>query len=112
MDRFSDALDCLRQATYDAVLIDLDLPDGDTPIESFNSISTAAKSSAVVVMINEEDEHLANRLLHEGAQDVLLKSKIEPEALANSIQCAGVGGGIRRPDRFVQPQGFRDLCGT
>lgn len=88
VDQLSDALDCLNRATFDAVLIDLDLSDGDTLLESFYSIHAAAKTTAVVVMINEEDEHLANRLLHEGAQDVLLKSKIECEPLANSIRFA------------------------
>lgn len=86
VDRISDALHCLKQATFDAVLIDLDLPDGDTLLESFHSIHSAAKTSALVVMMDDQDEHLANRLLHQGAQDVLLKSKIECEALANSIR--------------------------
>jgi PleD family two-component response regulator len=88
VDQLSHALDCLRQASFDVVLIDLDLPDGDTLLESFYSIHVAAKTSAVVVMIDEEDQHLANRLLHEGAQDVLLKLKIECESLANSIRFA------------------------
>ena len=109
VDRFSDALDCLRQATYDAVLIDLDLPDGDTPLESFYSLHTAAKTSAVVVMIDEEDEHLANRLLHEGAQDVLLKSKIECEPLANSIRFAVERQ--RRANALESVAVFDDLTG-
>ena len=86
--QLSDALDCLRRATFDAVLIDLDLSDGDTLLESFYAVHAAAQTSAVVVLIDEEEEHLANRLLHEGAQDVLLKSRIECESLASSIRFA------------------------
>jgi len=84
----SDALDCLRQATFDAVLIDLELPDGDTLIESFHLIHLAAKDSALVVLLDPEEEHLANRLLREGAQDVLLKPSIECEPMARSIRFA------------------------
>jgi PleD family two-component response regulator len=88
VDMLSDALDCLREATFDAVLIDLDLPDGDTLLETFHRIHAAARTSAMVVLIDQEDEPLANRLLHEGAQDVLLKSSIECESLAAAIRFA------------------------
>jgi len=88
VDLLSDALDCLREATFDAILIDLDLPDGDTLLETFHRIHTAARGSAIIALIEKEDEHLGNRLLHEGAQDVLLKSSIDCEPLAACIRFA------------------------
>ena len=91
MDVGGETVAFMRNAGLDVMegdVCDLDLPDGEAPIESFHSIHMAAQTSAVVVMVNEEDEHLANRLLHEGAQDVLLKSKIECEPLANAIRFA------------------------
>jgi PleD family two-component response regulator len=88
VDALSDALECLRKATFDVLLIDLELPDGDSLIESFHRLQAAAKDAAMVVLIDERDEDLASRLLQEGAQDVLLKSRIECEPLARSIRYA------------------------
>lgn len=88
VDLLSNALECLREASFDAILVDLDLPDGDTLLESFHRIQSAARGSAIVVLINDEDEPLTNRLLHAGAQDVLLKSKVDCGPLASSIQLA------------------------
>lgn len=85
VEALQDALDCLRKATFDAVLIDLELPDGDSLMESFHRLHAASKGAAIIILIDERDEDLASRLLREGAQDVLLKSRIECESLARSI---------------------------
>ena len=88
VDLLSDALECLRKTTFDAILIDLELPDGDALLESFHGIHTAAKDTAIVVLIDEQEEDLTSRLLREGAQDVLLKSGIECEHLARCLRYA------------------------
>ena len=41
-----------------------------------------------MVLADEPDENLANRLLREGAQDVLLKSELECAPLARAIRYA------------------------
>ena len=41
-----------------------------------------------MVLADEPDENLANRLLREGAQDVLVKPQIECAPLARSVRYA------------------------
>lgn len=88
VEALSDALACLGCATFDALLVDLELPDGDSLLDSFHRLHAAARDAAIVVLIDERDEDLASRLLREGAQDVLLKSRLECEPLARSLRYA------------------------
>jgi len=88
VEQLSDALDCLRQDSFDAVLLNLSLPDSPALLDSFLEVNACARGTPVVVMADEEDENLANRLLREGAQDVLLKSELECAPLARSLRYA------------------------
>lgn len=88
VDRLADALDCLRLDSFDAVLLNLSLPDSPALLDSFLEVSAAAGSSPILVLADELDENLARRLLREGAQDVLVKFEIECAPLARSIRYA------------------------
>ncbi len=87
-DRLSDALDCLRHDTFDAILLNLSLPDSPALLDSFQDVTAAAEGAPVLVLADEPDENLANRLLRDGAQDVLVKSEIECAPLARAIRYA------------------------
>jgi DNA-binding NarL/FixJ family response regulator len=88
VEQLSDALDCLRQERFDAVLLNLSLPDSPALLDSFLEVNACADGTPIVVLADEEDENLANRLLREGAQDVLLKSELECAPLARSLRYA------------------------
>ena len=88
IEQLSDALDCLRQERFDAVLLNLSLPDSPALLDSFLEVSAAANGTPIVVLADEEDENLAQRLIREGAQDVLLKSELECAPLARSLRYA------------------------
>ena len=88
VDRLADALHCLRRSSFDVILLNLSLPDSPSLLDSFLEVSTCAGSAPILVLADEPDEHLANRLLREGAQDVLPKSELECAPLTRAIRYA------------------------
>ncbi len=88
VDRLMDALDCLRAENFDAVLLNLSLPDSPSLLDSLLEVTACAPGLPVVVLADEDDEHLANRLLREGAEDVFLKSELECLPLARAVRYA------------------------
>jgi DNA-binding NarL/FixJ family response regulator len=88
VDQLADALDCLRQDRFDAVLLNLSLPDGAALLDTFLEAKACAGGAPIIVLADEEDENLANRLLREGAQDVVLKQELECAPLARSVRYA------------------------
>jgi PleD family two-component response regulator len=88
VDRLSDALDCLRSDTFDAVLLNLSLPDSPSLLDSFLEVNACAGCAPVLILADEPDEYLANRLLRDGAQDVLVKFELECAPLARAIRYA------------------------
>jgi CheY-like chemotaxis protein len=87
-EQLRDALDCFRSHSFHVVLLNLTLPDSPVLLESFRKVNDCAGAAPIVVLADEEDEHLTSLLLREGAQDVLLKSELEPALLARSLRHA------------------------
>jgi PleD family two-component response regulator len=110
VEQLSDALDCLRQERFDAVLLNLSLPDSPVLLDSFLEVNACTRGTPIVVLADEEDENLANRLLREGAQDVLQKSELECAPLARSIRYAIERQ--RRTDALPFSRFSDDLTGT
>ncbi len=88
VDQLTDALDCLRAERFDAVLLNLSLPDSPSLLNTFLETRACAEGAPIIVLADEEDEHLANRLLRSGAQDVLLKTELECAPLARAVRYA------------------------
>jgi DNA-binding NarL/FixJ family response regulator len=88
VEQLTDALDCLRQERFDVVLLNLSLPDSPALLDTFLEVARCAQGTPIIVLADEEDENLANRLLREGAQDILLKSQLECAPLARSVRYA------------------------
>lgn len=86
VEQLAEALDCLRQQSFDAVLLNLSLPDSPVLLDSFHEVNAISRGAPIVVLADEEDENLAHMLLREGAQDVLLKSELECTRLARSLR--------------------------
>lgn len=88
VERLADTLDCLGRQAFDVILLNLSLPDSPVLLDSFLETNAAAKGAPIVVLADEQDDNLANWLLREGAQDVLLKSELECAPLARSLRYA------------------------
>jgi len=94
VDHLSDALDCLRTDSFDAILLNLSLPDSPVLLDTFFDIRTCLEGTSgsacapIVVLADEPDGHLANRLLREGAQDVVVKSELDCAPFARAIRYA------------------------
>src|SRR5258708_16776099 len=79
---FSEAL--LAREAIDVILLDLKLMD-IAGAECFRRAQAAAPQIPVVLLIEEEDVHLAERLVREGAQDFLIKKQVDCEPLAHAL---------------------------
>jgi PleD family two-component response regulator len=88
VDRLSEALDCLHRLSFDAILLNLSLPDSRSLLDSFLEVSACAGCAPILVLADEPDENLANRLLREGAQDVLVKAELDCAPFARAIRYA------------------------
>jgi serine phosphatase RsbU (regulator of sigma subunit)/anti-sigma regulatory factor (Ser/Thr protein kinase)/DNA-binding NarL/FixJ family response regulator len=76
-----------ESGTVDCALVDLSLPDasGMTVIES---VLVAMPEVPVVVLTGAEDEQLALQAVERGAQDYLVKRRVDPEVLGRSVRYA------------------------
>ena len=83
----SQALERLRDETYDVILMDLGLPDSNG-LNAIIQTREQAPETAIVVLTGMEDEDLALKALRQGAQDYLAKTQIAPQLLVRSIRYA------------------------
>jgi DNA-binding NarL/FixJ family response regulator len=73
---------------FDAILLNLSLPDSRVLHETFMSVFGVARSTPILVIADEPDSSLETLLLREGAQDFLLKSELDAEPLARRMKHA------------------------
>ena len=85
--RLSDAFHYLARSRFDAVLLDLSLPDG-YGLSTVRQIHAANPTIAIIVLSGLNDQTLALQTVKNGAQDYLLKGEGPPELLARSIHYA------------------------
>ena len=85
VERFSEALSALARTAYDAVLLDLSLPDSHG-LETFSRLHAHDRSVPVVVLSGLDDDGAALNAVRLGAQDYLVKGRYDAELLARSLQ--------------------------
>jgi signal transduction histidine kinase len=83
-DRVGKACAHLRKNKFDIILMDLGLPDSDG-IESFRKIHAQVEATPIVVFTICDDETKGINAVREGAQDYLVKGKVDGELLVRSI---------------------------
>jgi diguanylate cyclase (GGDEF)-like protein/PAS domain S-box-containing protein len=80
-----------------AVLVDLFLPDS-RGIETFDKLFQAAPQIPILVLIASDDEDVAKLAVQRGAQDFLLKSRLDnywlPKALLSMVERAANGDAL------------------
>lgn len=85
--RLSDVDFALLDGWADCVLVDLGLPDCDG-LEAVGAIQRRAPRLPVVVMSGDHDRELALRAVHAGAQDYLIKGRVDADQLAKTVRYA------------------------
>jgi Flp pilus assembly CpaE family ATPase len=77
----------LREGHFDAVLLDLSLPDAHGP-DTLSSLRQQAPSIPIVVLTGLSDEATAIQAVKEGAQDYLVKGETDGNTLARRLRFA------------------------
>jgi CheY-like chemotaxis protein len=103
-----DAADCLTEGGYDAVLLNLSLPDSRTLLNTFTT-AQAATDAPILALADAEDVNLAQHLMRLGAQDVLEKGELECAPLARAVRYAIERQ--RRTNRLRSESYFDELTG-
>ncbi|MFI5349772.1 MAG: ATP-binding protein [Elusimicrobiota bacterium] len=91
-----EGLDLLAREEFDIVLLDLMLPDSQG-LDTLTELRRQAPGVPVVVLTNLDPEALDLRAISEGAQDYLLKNKVDPQHLRRAI-----GRALERNRIFAQ----------
>ena len=87
-DRLSTGLERLAAGDLDVVLLDLGLPDS-TGFDGLVRLQTQAPAIPIVVLTGSYDnEQFALQALREGAQDYLIKDRVDGEAIVRAMRYA------------------------
>ncbi len=80
----AEALDWLKTGSIELILLDLTLPDSDG-IETFIRVFEAAPQTALVVLSGINDVQLAIETVQLGAQDYLVKGRVDNQLLLRAM---------------------------
>jgi glutamate dehydrogenase (NAD(P)+) len=83
----ADGLRLLRDQRFDLILLDLVLPDSQE-METFGRVKAHAPDIPIVILTGIADIRLAARAVDAGAQDYLVKSRLDGQRLIRSIRYA------------------------
>lgn len=86
-DRLASGVELLGNGAIDVVLLDLSLPDS-SGLETFEAIHAVAPATPVVVLSGLDDEATAVRAVQHGAQDYLVKGKVDGGSILRSMRYA------------------------
>jgi len=86
-ETLAQALEFCSNSSPDAVLLDLGLPDAQG-LETVRRMHRAAQQTPLVVLTVSNDEELAIKSLHEGAQDYLPKAQIDGPLVWRALRYA------------------------
>jgi len=87
VDRLAPAVVLLKEQEFDVVLLDLSLPDAKG-VDTVVRTHAAARGTPIVVMTALDDEETAVEAVKLGAQDYLVKGRIDTSLVARSVRHA------------------------
>jgi diguanylate cyclase len=85
VDRLSRGLEALSQKQTGLVLLDLSLPDSHG-LDTFSKVYAHSPKVPIIVLSGNDDQQLALYAVKSGAQDYLVKGKIDRELLLRAMQ--------------------------
>lgn len=83
----AEALKIIHTGEIDLVLLDLNLPDSQG-METFRKLHGHSPDLPVVVLSGIDDKEMGLEIVHQGAQDFLVKGHFEVEVLARAMRYA------------------------
>ena len=109
--RLAEAVAAVGEPGVDVVLLDLSLPDGHG-LSNIERLLQAAPALPLVVLTGTDDEQLAMKAVHAGAQDYLVKGQatvpLLVRALRYSIDRKRAEEGLKREEAARQTAVFRE----
>jgi signal transduction histidine kinase len=84
IDRLASAVTVLHTKNIDVVLLDLLLPDSQG-LDSLLAIHSEAPAIPIVVLTIFDNEEMGIKAVQAGAQDYLIKDRVEPRSLVRSL---------------------------
>ena len=81
------AIALLQKREFDAVLLDLMLPDSQG-LETFFAVNQQTPGTAIIVISAMSEQDLAIQAVREGAQDYIAKGEMQSSVLSKTIQYA------------------------
>lgn len=85
--RLVAALDQIRRRRFDVILADLSLPDSQG-LNTFSQLHQAAPNIPILVLSGLDDDTVAIQAVRSGAQDYLVKGKVDGYSLSRAISYA------------------------
>ncbi|HVU22680.1 MAG TPA: response regulator [Opitutus sp.] len=92
--RLVDALHLVGTRAFDAVLLDLGLPDS-RGVETFIQLHQQAPDVPILVLTAAEDDEVGEKTLRGGAEDYLVKRQVQANLLRNSVRYAVLRSKVR-----------------
>src|SRR5919108_5216042 len=86
-DRLSTALEQLAKGNFEAVLLDLSLPDAQG-LNTIDRVLGQAPAVPIVVLTGLNDEEMAVKAVEQGTQDYLIKGQADRQLLIRSLRYA------------------------
>lgn len=87
VERLAQAIRHIRDDGFSAIVLDLSLPDSQG-LATFTRAYTQAARAPIVVLTGLQDEEVGVRAVREGAQDYLVKGRVDGTLLYQSIRYA------------------------
>lgn len=87
VDRLDQGLKHLVEGRVDIVLLDLSLPDSHG-LGTFEKTHAAGKDLPIIVLTGLDDEGVAMQAMRAGAQDYLVKNRMDGDLLVRAIRYA------------------------
>ncbi len=87
VERLSIAIDLINKEVFDAIILDLSLPDS-SGIETIKRLDAKERLAPIIVLTGLDDEDTGIAALREGAQDYLVKGQLSGNLLARIIRHA------------------------
>ncbi|MBI5418677.1 MAG: GAF domain-containing protein [Deltaproteobacteria bacterium] len=85
--RLEAGIRCMEKGEVDVVLLDLGLPDSGG-FDTFTRLHARRPNVPVIILTGLDDEWLGIRAVREGAQDYLVKGKVDGNLLSRAIRYA------------------------
>lgn len=84
VEDLASGLERVKQGNCDVVLLDLTLPDS-MGLDTFKAVKAQAREVPIIVLSGLDDETIAVNAVHAGAEDYLVKGRVDSQLITRAI---------------------------